>query len=37
MTGHPNDLDRYLRLLAGPTPAGQLIEIRPATGHGGLR
>ena len=37
MTGHPNDPDRYLRLLAGRTPPGRLIEIRSATGHGGLR
>ena len=29
--------DRYLRLLAGATPAGRLIEIRAATPHGGMR
>ncbi len=37
MTGHASDLDRYLRILAGATPAGRLIEIRVATPQGGMR
>ena len=32
-----SDLDRYLHILAGATPAGRLIEIRVATPHGGMR
>jgi hypothetical protein len=37
MNGHAGDLDRYLRILAGASPAGRLIEIRSATPHGGMR
>ena len=37
MTAHARDLNSYLRLLAGRTPAGRLIEIRCATAHGGMR
>jgi hypothetical protein len=37
MTTHASDLDRYLRILAGATPTGQLIEIRATTAHGGMR
>jgi len=37
MTGHPSDLDRYLRILAGAAPAGRLIEIRSTTPHGQMR
>jgi hypothetical protein len=37
MTAHATDLDRYLRILAGATPAGRLIEIRAATSNGGMR
>jgi hypothetical protein len=37
MTGHPSDLERYLRMLAGATPAGRLIEIRCATTRGGMQ
>ena len=37
MSDHAGDLDRYLRILAGASPAGRLIEIRSATPHGGMR
>jgi hypothetical protein len=37
MSVHPDDLHRYLLILAGANPAGQLIEIRSATSHGGMR
>jgi len=37
MTRHTSDLDRYLRVLAGATPARRLIEIRSATPHRGMR
>jgi CHC2 zinc finger/RepB DNA-primase from phage plasmid len=37
MTSHPSDLDRYLRMLAGATPGGRLIEIRSQTKQGGMR
>jgi len=37
MTANATDLDRYLRILAGASPAGRLIEIRAATPHGGMR
>jgi len=33
----PSDLDRYLRILAGASPAGRLIEIRSTIPHGGMR
>lgn len=37
MTSHPEDLDRYLQIIAGPTPAGRLIEIRAGTPDGRMR
>jgi len=37
MTRHPEDLDRYLQILAGTAPAGRLIEIRSTTPHGQMR
>ncbi|MGH2877662.1 MAG: DNA-primase RepB domain-containing protein [Sciscionella sp.] len=37
MTGHGSTLERYLQMLAGADPAGRLIEIRSATGDGGMR
>jgi RepB DNA-primase from phage plasmid/CHC2 zinc finger len=37
MSDHAGDLDRYLRILAGASPAGRLIEIRAAVPHGGMR
>jgi RepB DNA-primase from phage plasmid/CHC2 zinc finger len=37
MTANASDLDRYLRMLAGISPAGRLIEIRAATALGGMR
>jgi RepB DNA-primase from phage plasmid/CHC2 zinc finger len=37
MNDHAGDLDRYLRILAGESPTGRLIEIRSATPHGGMR
>ena len=37
MTPHVTDLDRYLRILAGASPAGRLLEIRAAIPDGGMR
>jgi hypothetical protein len=37
MTSHAEDLDRYLQIIAGATPAGALIEIRSTTPHGQMR
>ncbi|MHB8657439.1 MAG: DNA-primase RepB domain-containing protein [Solirubrobacteraceae bacterium] len=34
MSDHAGDLDRYLRILAGASPAGRLIEIRAAIPDG---
>ena len=36
MTANTSDLDRYLGILAGATPAGRLIEIRSAAEDGGM-
>ena len=37
MTSRAEDLDRYLRIIAGATPAGALIEIRSTIPHGQMR
>ena len=37
MTSRAEDLDRYLRIIAGATPTGRLIEIRSTTPHGQMR
>src|SRR5437660_43767 len=37
MSDETSDLARYLRILAGASPAGRLIEIRAARPNGGMR
>ena len=37
MTSRTEDLDRYLQIIAGDTPAGRLIEIRSTTPQGAMR